>query len=70
LRHTWNDRFSEEVDKKDIDPETEKHIRSYLMGWAPTSSTAATYTRRHAQRKAREVSLALQTKLMNPGNKK
>jgi len=70
LRHTWNDRFSEEADKKGTDPETEKHIRSYLMGWAPTSSTAATYTRRHVQRKAREVSLALQTKLMNPGNKK
>jgi integrase len=70
LRHTWNERFSEEVDKKGIDPETEKHIRSYLMGWAPTSPMAATYTRRHVQRKAREVSFALQTKLMNPGGEK
>lgn len=60
LRHTWNDRFSEEMDKRKASEESEKKLRSYLMGWSETSGTAATYTRRHTRKKAQEVSLKMQ----------
>jgi hypothetical protein len=33
------------------------------MGWSETSGTAATYTRRHTEKKAKEASLSLQSKL-------
>lgn len=65
LRHTWNDQFSEEMDKQNIGEETEKKIRSYIMGWSETSNTAATYTRRHNRKKAQEVSLKMQRTLMD-----
>jgi integrase len=64
LRHTWNDRFSEEVDARQIASEVEKKSRSFLMGWVPTSNSAAIYTRRSIRKKAQEVSLSLQNKLM------
>jgi integrase len=60
LRHTWNDRFSEIMDKQNIRVEDEEKQRSYLMGWHEGSGTAATYTRRHTQRRAGDVSLAMQ----------
>lgn len=63
LRHTWNDRFSELMDKHRISEETEQKMRSRLMGWSETSNTAVIYTRRHIQRKAREASLQLQKTL-------
>jgi integrase len=63
LRHTWNDNFSEVMDKQQVSEETERKMRSRLMGWSETSNTAATYTRRHVQRKARDASLELQRKL-------
>lgn len=63
IRHTWNDHFSEIMDKQNVSEETEKKMRSRLMGWSETSGTAATYTRRHVQRQARAASLALQKKL-------
>ena len=67
LRHTWNDQFSEQMDAAGVAPENEKQARSYLMGWSPTSDTAAAYTRRYVRNKAREVSLALQDQLVNKG---
>lgn len=63
LRHTWNDRFSEEMDKRGVGEETEKKTRSYLMGWSETSGTAATYTRRHVRKKAQEASLNMQERM-------
>lgn len=63
LRHTWNDLFSATMDQQKVPEESEKKMRSRLMGWSETLGTAATYTRRHVQRKAREVSLALQRNL-------
>lgn len=63
MRHSWNDRFSEEMDKRQTAEESEKKIRSYLMGWSETSSTAATYTRRHTRKKAQEVSLKMQEQI-------
>ena len=65
LRHTWNDRFSEELDGQRVDPELEKRMRSFQMGWKPTSSSAAVYTRRFVRRKAQEVSLELQNRSMD-----
>lgn len=63
MRHTWNDRFSEEMDKRQTSEESEKKMRSYLMGWSETSGTAATYTRRHTRKKAQEASLRMQGKM-------
>lgn len=64
LRHTWNDRFSGEMDKRNIKAEKEMKIRAYLMGWSETSGTAATYTRRHTRKKAQEASLKMQERMM------
>lgn len=67
LRHTWNDSFSRVADEKGIPESREEQLRSYLMGWSPTSSTARTYTRRHVQERARQVSLSMQQKMMLSG---
>lgn len=63
LRHTWNDNFSELMDSREVSPELETKLRSRLMGWSETSTSAATYTKRHVRRKAAEASLDLQSKL-------
>lgn len=63
LRHSWNDSFSEVMDQKQVSEESEKKMRSRLMGWSETSNMAATYTRRHTQKKAREAVLELQKKI-------
>lgn len=63
LRHTWNERFSERMDSGETPEDTEKKMRSYLMGWSETSGAAATYTRRHVRRRAGEASVAMQDKL-------
>lgn len=63
LRHSWNDHFSELMDRNRVSEETEQKMRARLMGWSETSKTAAIYTRRHIQRRAREASLNLQKKL-------
>jgi len=60
LRHTWNDRFSETMDNAKVSESDEERMRSFLMGWSPTSITAARYTRRHVRLKAERVSLAMQ----------
>ncbi|WP_018605542.1 tyrosine-type recombinase/integrase [Uliginosibacterium gangwonense] len=60
LRHDWNEKFSERMDAKKITEAEEMRYRSYLMGWSPTSNTAATYTRRHVRNKAMKVSLEMQ----------
>lgn len=67
LRHTWNDAFSKKMDEGGVTPENERQARSYLMGWSPTSETAAVYTRRYVRNKAKEVSLGLQDQLVNKG---
>ena len=60
LRHTWNDRFSETMDKAKVTEPEEEQMRSFLMGWSPTSKTALIYTRRHVRLKAQQVSLKMQ----------
>ena len=60
LRHTANDRLSAMWDAHGVRSPEEEKMRSYLMGWREGSGTAATYTRRHVEKKAREASLMLQ----------
>ncbi len=59
LRHSWNDNFSKIMDSKNIPEEREKQIRSYLMGWSPTSNSASTYTKRHIEEQANKVILEM-----------
>lgn len=60
LRHTWNDKFSELMDKRGVPPDEEEKMRKQQMGWSDSSMMPAVYTRRHTRRKANEASLALQ----------
>lgn len=60
LRHTANDKLSELMNLSAVRAPVEEKMRSYLMGWREGSGTAATYTRRHTERKAHEASLKLQ----------
>lgn len=64
MRHTWNDRFAEHMDRIGASEDWEKKMRAYLMGWSETSDTAATYTRRHIRNKARVASLKMQDEML------
>lgn len=63
LRHTTNDRLSEQWDAEGVSDAKEEKMRSYMMGWREGSGTAAIYTRRHTERKAREAQLKLQRRV-------
>ena len=69
LRHTWNDEFSRKLDGQGIAEAREEQMRSYLMGWSPTSSTSRIYTRRFVEEAARQASLDLQKQLMRKNEK-
>lgn len=60
MRHTWNDRFSEQAERMGISAETEERARNESQGWADGSEMAAHYTRRYATRKGREINLKMQ----------
>lgn len=62
-RHTWNERFSEQAELLGLTDTVEEKARNEQQGWADNSKSAANYTRRHASRKGRELSLKLQEKL-------
>lgn len=66
MRHTWNDRFSEQAEAMQLSESVEEKARNEQQGWADNSKSAATYTRRYAARKGRELSLKLQEKLDVP----
>lgn len=70
LRHTWNDEFSRKIDGQGIGEAREEQMRSYLMGWSPTSSTSRVYTRRFIEEAARQASLDLQEKIIIKDNEK
>lgn len=59
LRRTWNDAFSELIDKlppeKKIDKELEKQIRNRLMGWSAISEMSEKYARRFIREKSDEI---------------
>lgn len=66
MRHTWNDRFSEQAELMALSEVTEERARNEQQGWADNSKSAATYTRRYAAQKGRELSLKLQEELDVP----
>ncbi len=63
MRHTWNERFSEQADKLGIMETAEQQARNQQQGWSEDSKMAATYTRRHTANKGNKISLKLQEKL-------
>ncbi|WP_321574558.1 tyrosine-type recombinase/integrase [Paraburkholderia franconis] len=63
LRHTWNERFSEQAELMQLTDVAEEKARNEQQGWTDNSASAATYTRRHVSRKGRTISLKLQEKL-------
>ena len=63
MRHTWNERFSEQADALGLSDEEEQQARSQQQGWSENSKSAATYTRRHTAKKGNEISLKLQERL-------
>jgi integrase len=69
LRHAWNDAFSRLADSQKMDPAREQQMRSEMMGWSPTSGTAATYSRRHTREAAEKLSLKHQEGLSTRNKK-
>ncbi len=63
MRHTWNERFSEQADALGLTEAAEQQARNQQQGWAENSKMAATYTRRHTAKKGNEISLKLQKNL-------
>jgi integrase len=63
MRHTWNERFSEQVELLGLTDAVEEKAGNEQQGWTDSSKSAATYTRRHASRKGRALSLKLQEQL-------
>jgi integrase len=63
MRHTWNERFSEQADALGLSDVEEQQARNQQQGWSENSKSAATYTRRHTAKKGNEISLKLQERL-------
>lgn len=62
LRHTWNRKFSEQMDLMDnsLSEEKQEQVRSYLMGWKSGSGSAIHYNKRFVQEQAHKAALRLQ----------
>ncbi len=62
LRHTWNERFSETMDKskEPVSPQEQEQRREYQMGWNPGSGTAKVYNQRFIRAKSNQTSLEMQ----------
>ncbi len=54
LRHTWNDTFSEYIDKAGVSEEDEVEWRKRIMGWRNEGS-ARSYLRRTVRRRSNDV---------------
>jgi integrase len=63
MRHTWNERFSEESDRLDLTDVTEERARNAQQGWTDNSKSASVYTRRRVAHVGRKVSMAHQERL-------
>lgn len=63
MRHTWNERFSEQADEMGISEVDEMRARNEQQGWTENSQSALNYTRRHTRRKGRAIALKLQEDL-------
>lgn len=64
LRHTWNARLSEALDRappgRRPAAAREEQLRGHHMGWRPGSGTAGVYNARHIRRQAARAALELQ----------
>jgi len=60
LRHHWNYTFSKNADTRNVSPAEEERTRSFLMGWKPTSGTAAGYNKRRTKERAAAATLGIQ----------
>jgi len=63
MRHTWNERFSEQAEAMGLAESVEEKARNSQQGWSDNSKMGTTYTRRHTAKKGREISLKLQEQL-------
>ncbi len=63
MRHTWNERFSEQAEAMNLPEVAEQRARNSQQGWSDNSKIAATYTRRYTDRKGRELALKLQEQM-------
>lgn len=63
MRHTWNERFSEQAEAMQLPEVAEQRARNSQQGWSDNSKTAAIYTRRYTNRKGEELALKLQENL-------
>lgn len=63
MRHTWNERFSEQAEKMGLTDTAEERARNEQQGWADNSKSGTIYTRRHTNQKGREIALKLQEEL-------
>ncbi len=63
MRHTWNDRFSEQAQAMGLSDKEEGDARKTQQGWSDRSDMGAVYTRRHTAAQGRAVSLELQKRL-------
>ncbi len=68
MRHTWNERFSEQADLMGLSEVEEARARNEQQGWTENSQSSIRYTARHTREKGREVALKLQEKLDAPDN--
>ncbi|WP_254068018.1 site-specific integrase [Acidovorax sp. SRB_14] len=68
MRHTWNERFSEQAEKMGLAEVVEERARNEQQGWTDDSKSGADYTRRHTSRKGRAIALKLQEQLDGPSN--
>lgn len=62
MRHSWNDAFSDLMDRKGIPPDQEEKWRARLMGWRSVNS-AKPYLRRTVRRRSDDALLEMQDKL-------
>lgn len=69
MRHTWNERFSEQAEAMGLTESAEERARNTQQGWSDNSKMATTYTRRHTAKKGQEISLKLQEQLDDQLNK-
>lgn len=60
LRHTWNERYSEQMDALGVQAKDEEDFRNYQNGWSPNSRAAKVYTRRHIREASNKASLGMQ----------
>ena len=68
IRHEWNYKFSKSAKKKNLRDEKSDTLRKYLMGWSSNSSMPRRYDERSISEEASELSLIIQSDVMDSIN--